>query len=119
MMSNYLFFGEKRSTAPSDLNQQLGKLPARKFMCTILSVLRNFCPSRFTSCQPRTLLLLSTCVCWLVAHTYGQPSVLTSRNDNARTGLNSKETLLTLANVNVNHFGLLFSQPVDGYIVGQ
>ena len=42
-----------------------------------------------------------------------QTPVLTSRNDNARTGANTSETLLTPTNVNKNSFGHLFSFPID------
>jgi hypothetical protein len=50
---------------------------------------------------------------------WGQNDVLTQHNDNTRSGLNANETLLTPANVNVNSFGKLFTQGVDGIIVGQ
>ena len=48
-----------------------------------------------------------------------EPNVLTSRYDNARIGANTNEYLLTPANVSMNTFGRLFSQPVDGYVYTQ
>ena len=49
----------------------------------------------------------------------GEVSVLTQHNDVLRTGQNVSETLLTPSNVNSEQFGKLFTQPVDGMIVGQ
>src|SRR5579863_4935858 len=42
--------------------------------------------------------------------------VLTYHNNNARTGLNSSETQLTLSNVNSTSFGKLFVLSVDGLV---
>jgi hypothetical protein len=46
-------------------------------------------------------------------------NVLTAHNDNARDGQNTKETILTPANVNSTQFGKLFSQPIQGGISTQ
>jgi hypothetical protein len=45
--------------------------------------------------------------------------VLTSQYDNARTGANLHETILTPANVNSNRFGKQFEFPVDGAVYAE
>jgi hypothetical protein len=45
--------------------------------------------------------------------------VLTSQYDNARTGANLYETILTPANVNPSQFGALFTLPVDGAVYAE
>jgi hypothetical protein len=49
----------------------------------------------------------------------GPISVLTRSYNNSRTGANLSETELNTANVNVTHFGRLFSHSVDGQIYAQ
>ncbi len=46
-------------------------------------------------------------------------AVVTNRYDNARSGANTSETILTTANVNRTQFGLLFSRTINGYVYGQ
>lgn len=49
----------------------------------------------------------------------GLAVVATFHNDNARTGQNTLETILTPDNVNAAQFGKLYSFPVDGYVYAQ
>ena len=55
----------------------------------------------------------------LAAAAFSQVNVTTYHNDASRTGQNTHETTLTPSLVNVNSFGKLFSQPVDGQIYGE
>jgi hypothetical protein len=49
----------------------------------------------------------------------GAQSVTTSQYDNARSGVNRHETILTPRNVNVRHFGKIFTFKVDGDVYAQ
>src|ERR1700730_298163 len=49
-----------------------------------------------------------------LASSLGQAQVLTAQYDNARTGANLNERMLTPRNVNVTQFGKLFAFKVDG-----
>ena len=53
------------------------------------------------------------------ACSYAQVDVLTQHNDNARTGANLRETLLTPENVNKDRFGMLFKRTVDDQLYTQ
>jgi hypothetical protein len=48
-----------------------------------------------------------------------QVAVTTWHYDNARSGANPNETILTPQNVDSQEFGKLFTQPVDGAVTGQ
>lgn len=48
-----------------------------------------------------------------------QVNVLTAHNDNARTGLNPNETILTPTNVNIHGFGKIYDRHVDGPVYAQ
>jgi hypothetical protein len=49
----------------------------------------------------------------LTSFASAQGAFLTSHGDNARTGANTNEVLLTPGNINKNNFGRLFSYPLD------
>src|SRR5260221_4739860 len=55
----------------------------------------------------------------LAAPAFGQANVLTYHNDNARTGRNLNETILTRANVNPATFGKLGVYGVDGNVYAE
>jgi hypothetical protein len=76
-------------------------------------------PGRFAACLWVFLALGQILSCSLPAGAQTDVNVLTNRNDNARTGVNPKETILNTSNVVPGLFGRLFSQPVDERIVGQ
>lgn len=75
---------------------------------------RHF-PSRVLNTLPALLLVLLFVQVPLLAQT----PVTTWHYDNARDSANTTETLLTPANVNSHGFGKLFTQAVDGFVVGQ
>ena len=54
-----------------------------------------------------------------IAPIWGQVAVTTWHYDSARSGANPNETILTPENVNGETFGPLFTQPVDGEVIGQ
>jgi hypothetical protein len=70
--------------------------------------------SEFSSTWVRKAVVICLCV-WAAAGAAGQ-DVLTWHNDNARTGQNLGEEILTLQNVNPKSFGMLFVIPVDGKV---
>src|SRR5882762_6265821 len=66
----------------------------------------------------RGVLLLLTVVA-SAPYAAAQVNVTTHHYDNARSGANTNETILTPQNVTVSTFGKLFSQPVNGYVYAQ
>jgi hypothetical protein len=59
------------------------------------------------------------CVCLFAVCSHAQVDVLTQHNDNARTGANLAETILTPSNVNKAQFGMLFKRVVDDQLYTQ
>lgn len=69
-----------------------------------------------STAPPRTIFIILILLFALPA--LGQVSVLTYHDDNARTGQNLSESILTPSNVPTN-FGKLFTIPVDDWVVAQ
>ena len=72
---------------------------------------------RMAICYIRILVVSLFCI--LSSVLQAQVNVTTYHNDNARTGQNTQEAILTPANVNSGQFGKLFSVTVDGWVYAQ
>lgn len=90
-------------------------LPFSRTPLSDLAIFRSLsCAYSFTSAVIAIFLSLHC-----VSPAFGQTPVLTQHYDNARTGQNTTETILSPANVNSVQFGKLFTQNLDGQMPGQ
>ncbi len=69
--------------------------------------------------QSNSFKLRLVCFLLIVSWRVSAQAVVTAHYDNARTGQNVSEVLLTPSNVNSSSFGKLFSVPVDGFVYAQ
>jgi len=79
-------------------------------------------PRRHPAENPVRVCLLCICLSlplWTPRAASGQASILTEHNDNARTGANLSETVLSASNVNMQRFGMLFKRVVDDQVYSQ
>ncbi len=71
------------------------------------------------SLSHQSLLAMALLCMAFVSVCSGQVAIWTSRTDNARSGANTSETMLTPANVNKNQFGAIFNYPIDYQALAQ
>src|SRR5450631_2692096 len=72
------------------------------------------------TCFRKGLAVVQLGICVLAAIRAGaQVDVLTQHNDNTRTGVNLRETVLTPENVSKARFGMLFKRVVDAQLYTQ
>src|ERR1700722_16517126 len=83
-----------------------------------LADLRIFCMVRYSHSATIAIVTLFLFL-FSISQSLGQTPVLTQHYDNARTGQNTTENLLTPSNVNFAQFGKLFTQPLDGQMPAQ
>ncbi len=69
--------------------------------------------------RPKLAVLAAAALGLAAGTPRAQVSVTTYHNDNARTGQNTQETVLTTANVSSAQFGKLFTTAVDSYVYAQ
>ena len=86
-------------------------------MCVGMGADQQLFHARRVLCDACLFVFVLLLPCTFAAH--GAVNVLTYHNDNARSGVNTNETLLTLINVNTTSFGKLFDCPVDGFAYAQ
>jgi Bacterial Ig-like domain (group 3)/MBG domain (YGX type)/PQQ enzyme repeat len=93
---------------------------------TFFSIEDNCAPpaKAFLGLERLTRVFAQACLClWLLAYSSlaatAQVNVYTRSYDNARSGANLQETILTPANVNSTSFGKLFTVHTDGEIYAQ
>lgn len=76
-------------------------------------------PRRLPKIARVLILLVSMVGAFLSGLAHSQVNVVTYHNDVERSGLNPGETILSPSSVNSGSFGFLFSQSVDGVVVGE
>jgi outer membrane protein assembly factor BamB len=76
-------------------------------------------PAAYLDCGPLCALRFAALFLLTGVAAHAQVDVLTQHNDNARTGANLRETVLTPVNVNQAHFGMLFKRMVDDQVYTQ
>jgi hypothetical protein len=98
----------------------------KKQSVTFFSINYSFAPAKkgLLRLGRLTPIFAQACLClWLLAYAcvpaMAQVNVYTRSYDNARTGANLQETILTPANVNATNFGKLFTVHTDGEIYAQ